>query len=149
MEPSLKERKSRLSPNQRLVFEHRIRGEQTLGTLGTALQNFATEPRPARLPLSYAQQRLWFLDRLEGGKSTEYNMPEALRLRGELDRGALERAINAIVERHESLRTHFAEVDGEPVQVIEPVLRVAVPMEDLSLLSAEVQGEELRVFVRR
>ena len=63
--------------------------------------------------------------RLEGA-SAEYNMPEALRLKGELDRGALERAINTIVERHESLRTHFVEVDGEPVQVIEPAVRIEI-----------------------
>ena len=78
-----------------------------------------SQQRPRRLPLSYAQQRLWFIDQIEGA-SAEYNMPEALRLKGELDRGALERTINAIVERHESLRTHFGEVDGEPEQVIEP-----------------------------
>ena len=72
--------------------------------------------------MSYAQQRLWFLDRLEGA-STEYNVAGALRLRGELDREAVERAINTMVERHESLRTHFEEVGGEPVQVIEPELQ--------------------------
>ena len=69
------------------------------------------QSRPERLPLSYAQQRLWFIDQLEG-TSTEYNMPAALRLRGELDLEALERTIQAIVARHESLRTHFATVDG-------------------------------------
>src|SRR5262249_29696477 len=57
----------------------------------------APQKRPERLPLSYAQQRLWFIDRLEG-TSTEYNVPEALRLRGELDLEALERTINTIVE---------------------------------------------------
>src|SRR5215475_15196216 len=62
------------------------------------------QQRPERLPLSYAQQRLWFLDRMEG-KGTVYNFLEALRLRGELDLEALERTINTIVERHESLRT--------------------------------------------
>ena len=87
--------------------------------------------RPARLPLSYAQQRLWFIDQLEGG-STEYHMPWALRLRGELDLPALERTINAIVARHESLRTHFVELDGEPFQRIVPGLRLDVPVEDLS-----------------
>ena len=71
--------------------------------------------RPQNIPLSYAQSRLWFIDKLAGG-SSEYNMPQALRLRGNLNHAALEQAINALVERHESLRTHFAEVDGEPVQ---------------------------------
>ncbi len=102
---------------------------------------------PDRLPLSYAQQRLWFLDQLQG-TSTEYNMPEALRLKGELDRGALEKTINAIVERHESLRTHFAMVEGEPVQVIERELRIAVPLEDLSGKGEEEREERVKAAMR-
>ncbi len=103
--------------------------------------------RPERLRLSYAQQRLWFLDQLEG-TSTEYNMPQALRLKGELDRGALEKTINAIVERHESLRTHFAMVEGEPVQVIERELRIAVPLEDLSGKGEEEREERVKAAMR-
>ena len=99
------------------------------------------QARPERLPLSYAQQRLWFLHQLQG-RSTEYNMPEAFRLRGELDRDALRKAVNTIVERHESLRTHFAEVDGEPVQVIRPGLWIEVPVEDLSALGEEEVRQE-------
>jgi amino acid adenylation domain-containing protein len=98
------------------------------------------QERPERLPLSYAQRRLWFIDRLEG-TSTEYNMPEALRLRGELDLEALERTINTIVERHESLRTRFAEMDGEPEQKVEAELRIEAPVEDLSGLDEESQME--------
>jgi amino acid adenylation domain-containing protein len=101
-----------------------------------------------RLPASYAQNRLWFIDRL-GGTSPEYNMPVALRLRGDLDRNALVRAINAIVERHESLRTHFAEVEGEPVQVIEQELRVEVPLEDLSGLGQGVAEERVVSAVQK
>ena len=103
--------------------------------------------RPERLRLSYAQQRLWFLDQLEG-TSTEYNMPLALRLKGELDRGALEKTINTIVERHESLRTHFAMVEGEPVQVIERELRIAVPLEDLSGKEEEEREERVKAAMR-
>jgi amino acid adenylation domain-containing protein len=91
-------------------------------------------PRPERLPMSYAQQRLWFLDQLQG-KSTEYNVPEALHLRGELDYSALERALSGIVQRHEILRTRFAEAeDGQPVQIIDPESRVFLQIEDLSAL---------------
>ena len=89
------------------------------------------QERPERLPLSFAQQRLWFLDRLQGS-SSEYTMREALCLEGEVDLAALERAIQALVDRHESLRTRFVQHDeGEPCQVIEP-LRIALRVEDLS-----------------
>jgi hypothetical protein len=74
---------------------------------------------------------LWFIDQLEGA-SVEYNMPQALRLRGELNIEALGRAVNTIVERHESLRTHFVAIDGEPMQIIVPALKVDVPVADLS-----------------
>src|SRR5262245_42283300 len=84
-----------------------------------------------RVPASYGQRRLWFLDRLEGG-GAGYNTSRAWRLKGKLDREALERAFKTIVERHESLRTRFEEVDGEPVQVIDHVIRTELPFEDLS-----------------
>ena len=106
------------------------------------------QERPTRLPLSHAQQRLWFIDRLEG-TSTEYNMLSGLRLKGELDRQALERAINRIVERHESLRTHFIEEEGEALQAIEHELRIAVPVEDLSDLEEEAQQERVKEELRR
>jgi Condensation domain len=100
------------------------------------------------LPLSYAQQRLWFLDRLQGS-STEYNVPGALRLRGELDLSALERAINAIVERHESLRTRFVEQEGTPVQVIDAELRIDVLLEDLTGWEPSRQQESVRTALRQ
>ncbi|HEX6639931.1 MAG TPA: condensation domain-containing protein, partial [Thermoanaerobaculia bacterium] len=105
--------------------------------------------RPANMPLSYAQQRLWFLDQLGGGASAEYNMPEAMRLRGELDLHALTRAINTIVARHESLRTHFAIVDGEPVQIIEPALRIDVPVHDLRSFGEASRHEAIDAALRR
>ncbi|GAA3655644.1 hypothetical protein GCM10022420_035610 [Streptomyces iranensis] len=84
---------------------------------GTAQQALTARPRPEVLPLSYAQQRMWFLNRLEGvGDGAVYNLPLALRLSGELDRVALEAALGDVADRHESLRTVFPETDGEPRQ---------------------------------
>ncbi|HEX8242041.1 MAG TPA: amino acid adenylation domain-containing protein, partial [Longimicrobium sp.] len=90
--------------------------------------------RTDALPLSFAQERLWFLDRLEPGSAT-YNIPIAWRLGGALDQAALERSLGEIVRRHEVLRTTFMEVDGSPVQVIAPFGGFALPVEDLSGLS--------------
>ncbi|WP_197081938.1 non-ribosomal peptide synthase/polyketide synthase, partial [Silvibacterium bohemicum] len=75
------------------------------------------QSRPERIPLSYAQQRLWFLDRMEGPNGT-YNIPAALRLEGELNAGALEQALQDLITRHESLRTIFVELEGIPHQQI-------------------------------
>jgi amino acid adenylation domain-containing protein len=74
-------------------------------------------PREPLLPASFAQERLWLIDRLTPGQSV-YNIPIALRLRGRLDLAALESAFDVLVRRHESLRTTFAEVDGRPWQRI-------------------------------
>src|SRR5262249_8121664 len=83
---------------------------------GSALrQPLAVMPRPARLPLSFAQQRLWFLHRLEGSSST-YNLPYAVRLNGSLDLPALHVAIAYVLKRHQSLRTRFKEGPLGPEQ---------------------------------
>ncbi|HST60795.1 MAG TPA: amino acid adenylation domain-containing protein, partial [Longimicrobium sp.] len=87
--------------------------------------------RTGALPLSFAQERLWFIDRLEP-ESAAYNVPVAWRLTGALDQAALERSLGEIVRRHESLRTVFAEVGGSPVQVIAPFDGFVLPVEDLS-----------------
>jgi amino acid adenylation domain-containing protein len=84
-------------------------------------------------PLSFAQQRLWFMDQL-APDSPFYNLPVAVRLNGALWISALIRSLNTIAQRHESLRTTFAIVDGQPVQVIAPALPLALPLLDLSAL---------------
>jgi acyl carrier protein len=100
-------------------------------------------PREGDLPLSFAQQRLWFLDKLaEGGVA--YNVPAAIRLEGELDVAALERAFGEVVRRHEVLRTTFPEVGGQPVQRIHPVLEVRLSVTDLRHLPAEAREAEAR-----
>ncbi len=87
------------------------------------------QPRPSHLPLSFAQRRLWFLNQLSSS-SAEYNIAQAMRLRGPLNVRALEMAINAIVARHESLRTRFIDVNGTPEQIIEDSLRIAITVEE-------------------
>ena len=71
------------------------------------------------LPLSFSQQRLWFLDRMAPGNPI-YNIPGSIRLKGTLDRNALEQSLHEIVRRHESLRTAFREIDGTPRGIVEP-----------------------------
>ncbi|KAA0017985.1 non-ribosomal peptide synthase/polyketide synthase, partial [Antrihabitans cavernicola] len=81
------------------------------------------QTRPARIPLSMAQQRMWILNQLDPS-SAAYNVALAMRLTGDLDVDALDSAIRDVVERHEALRTRYPEFDGVPAQVIEPVDRV-------------------------
>ncbi|CAM2005626.1 non-ribosomal peptide synthetase [Acanthopleuribacter pedis] len=94
--------------------------------------------RPAVLPLSFAQQRLWFLERLEAPGPT-YNMPAALRIRGNLDMKALFTAVETIIDRHESLRTNFTEVDHMPVQIIHAHQQLEVRRRDLRGLDPDAR----------
>jgi NRPS condensation-like uncharacterized protein len=97
-------------------------------------------------PLSFAQQRLWFLHLLDP-QSSAYNMPFALRLSGQLDISALERALNEIVRRHEVLRTTFDALDGEPVQLIATTQPLELPLIDLSSLPPEKREAETQRLV--
>jgi amino acid adenylation domain-containing protein len=99
--------------------------------------------RQGPLPLSFAQQRLWFIEQVEPAGSL-YHMPAVLRLRGALDAAALGRALDDLVARHEALRTSFEASDGEPVQVVHPHAPFAVAMHDLRSLPAEEREAELR-----
>jgi len=88
------------------------------GAAPSRLPSVTKAERRERLPLSFAQRRLWFVAQMEGGNAA-YNIPYELRLSGRLDREALRRALDRIVARHEALRTTFSRLDGEPVQHIE------------------------------
>jgi amino acid adenylation domain-containing protein len=107
----------------------------------TALKNGAATPprierasRTGPLPLSFAQQRLWFLDQLESG-SAFYNVPAAIRMSGRLNISALAEALQEIVRRHDTLRTSFRNVNGEPEQYVVPTLEVPLDVTDLSSLA--------------
>src|SRR5208282_2920765 len=101
--------------------------------------------RGQHLPLSFAQERLWFLDQLEPN-SAVYNIPLGLRLAGELNVPVLQRCLEEIVRRHETLHTRFEAVEGQPVQVIQPVASLEMPLIDLNgLLEPEREREALRL----
>ena len=100
-------------------------------------------PRTGGLPLSFAQQRLWFLDRLEPGRPV-YNMPIALRLHGELRTAALAGALAALTARHEALRTTFADRAGEPFQRISVMASTVLRQVDLQSLPADRRETEAR-----
>ncbi|MFZ5918494.1 MAG: amino acid adenylation domain-containing protein, partial [Chloroflexota bacterium] len=101
--------------------------------------------RDVKMPLSFAQQRLWFLDHLEPG-SPLYNIAAAVRVVGSLDAGALAHSLNEIVRRHEVLRTTFRTQDGRPAQVVAPEMHLSLPLTDLGHLPAEErEAEALRL----
>jgi amino acid adenylation domain-containing protein len=95
------------------------------------------------LPLSFAQQRLWFIDRMEPG-STAYHMPSVQRLRGPLDERVMERALDEVVRRHEALRTTFGESEGVPFQVVHSAGAAPLELTDLSGLPPAEREEEAR-----
>ncbi len=115
-------------------------------------QQLATLPiervtREDNLPLSFAQQRLWFLDQLQPGSSA-YNLSRVVRLQGQLNLAALEQSFNEIIRRHEALRTAFSSIDGEPVQVILTEINIKLPVIDLRNFSSEQQEGEIQNWAK-
>ncbi|HEV2146721.1 MAG TPA: amino acid adenylation domain-containing protein, partial [Longimicrobiaceae bacterium] len=137
----------------RVLFEH-----PTVAGLSTAVEALGRTDRTGvppqvrapvdgPLPLSFGQQRLWFIDRLQPGGSV-YNLSSALRLRGPLDVAALEGALGEIVRRHEPLRTVFDAPGGEAVQVVVPAGAMVLRTEDLSSIPGEAREAVLARRVR-
>ncbi|MBD0388287.1 MAG: condensation protein, partial [Nostoc sp. C3-bin3] len=119
---------------------HRIEAKIRTG------EKFETPPikpvnRSKNLPLSFAQQRLWLLDQLDPGNHT-YNDPTAVRLSGSLNITALEQSLNAVISRHETLRTVFTTVEGQPVQKIQPITDITIPIVDLRVNERSLQQRE-------
>ncbi|WP_405164781.1 condensation domain-containing protein [Nocardia sp. NBC_01499] len=101
------------------------------------LAEASTQPaRPERIPLSFTQEQLWFLDRMDPGTPL-YNIPFALRLRGPLDTGALRSAVNAVVARQEALRIVFGENETGPYQLVRSALDIDLPVIDLRYLPVD------------
>ncbi len=130
----LSERIAALSLEKRALLEQKLSEARKAGRdqLAEPARTLSPQERPARPPLSYGQQRIWFLDQLEGS-TAQYILSQALRLEGELSSWR-SKAIQALVDRHEILRTRFDELEGEPFQIIESTLRLAQPLIDLSNL---------------
>jgi amino acid adenylation domain-containing protein len=100
-------------------------------------------PREGKLPLSFAQHRLWFIHQLDPNSSL-FNVPAAVRLNGRLNVPALERTLNEIVRRHEVLRTIFVAEGGQPAQVIAPPMSVSLPITDLQHLLPRERALEIK-----
>jgi amino acid adenylation domain-containing protein/FkbM family methyltransferase len=136
----------------RTLFEHptietlaRVVSELAKEDLGAPAARLVRSTADGPAPLSFAQQRLWFLDRYEPD-SPLYNIVGALPLRLSVSVAALERAVNAIVRRHESLRLRFGVLDWEPVQLVEADVHVPVPLFDLRAFDpAHRQAETARL----
>ena len=102
--------------------------------------------RNEKIPLSYSQQRLWFLDQLKPNDPT-YNIPTVLRLKGDLNLELFENAFNLIVEKHEILRTSFQQLGGKPYQKIKSELRISFNITEISGDSISERIENAKLFI--
>src|SRR5262245_61975208 len=139
MKDTLPDRVSKLSPDKLQLLSKRLK-EKGHASKKRGISRRGSEG-PA--PLSFAQQRLWFLDQLEPGLPV-YNVPAAVRLKGRLNVAALERSLSEVVKRHESLRTKIVMEVGRPVQIVAPARPLTLPVVDLQALpetqAADVAG---------
>jgi condensation domain-containing protein len=129
-EDELTERVAGLSPAKRALLELKLNQKDSGESRKRAIPRRAERDSA---PLSFAQERLWFLEQLEPD-ATAYNRPAGLRLTGILDVQALKQSLNEIVRRHEALRTAFVVSDDSPVQIIGPPRPLEVPLIDLTHL---------------
>src|ERR1043166_1745121 len=122
----ISERISALTPEQRALFDARLKqkGLRAQATAGQTIPG-RHERDSVSCPASIDQERLWFIDQLQPG-NTAYNIFNASRIRGSLNVPIMERVINELIRRHEVLRTTLKSVDGLPVQVIAPDLKIAL-----------------------
>ena len=137
----------------RLLFEAPTISAFTAQVLQSALQGgagrgipLAPVDRNQRLPLSFAQQRLWFLDQLAPDQSF-YNIPASIRHRGKLNIGAFKKTVEALIMRHEVLRTTFGVEEGQPYQIIHPRSITEVDVIDLTTVDEQAREEEARRLV--
>ncbi|HEY1598197.1 MAG TPA: amino acid adenylation domain-containing protein [Pirellulales bacterium] len=134
------ERLAALSPAKRALFE-RLQGGPVDDTQATQTQ-IARRKVEEPAPLSFAQERLWFLDQLEPNNPF-YNVPIATRIQGDLDGELLEAALRSVIVRHDALRTLFRAVDGQPQQVVSPDCDFRLARIDLSVCTPEARQQQL------
>lgn len=137
------DRKAALSDARRALLLKRLKGTKSSQQAPSAIQS---QPQDGPQPLSYTQQRVWFLQQLFP-ESRAYNMSEAWRIRGPVNVPALQRALQEIVRRHASLRTRFVAVDNEPRQWVEKNLELDLRLNDLSHLTPHAREELLPQLV--
>ncbi|MEU1707404.1 non-ribosomal peptide synthase/polyketide synthase [Streptomyces sp. NPDC005706] len=142
--PSRRDRAAALPDDMREALRRRLAGRAG-GSAPAARPGIPRADRDRPLPLSFAQARLWFLDRLRPGDA-RYNSAVAVRLTGTPDHEALRAALSTVVARHEALRTTFEETDGRPVQRVHPAAPVPLPVRDCADLDAELPAEYSRPF---
>lgn len=135
----INERLAKLGPAQRALLERRLLEKRTAEAAATRVPKRAVE---TPCPLSYSQELLWLLSQLESS-AVAYNAPAAFRLKGPIDPGALQRAFDGLVARHEILRTRYDVVDGHPMQIIAPTGTVELEIADLSSLGEAERTAEL------
>src|SRR5215213_6512090 len=120
----------RLSPDQRALLLKEIQKE---AAQKNGNRDIPRRPQPGPIPLSFSQQRLWFISQMDP-ETPLYNVPEAIELKGELNVAALEQSLNEIIRRHDALRTVFTIVERQPVQICSSGRRLSLKVVDLTHL---------------
>jgi len=143
----LEERLAALTPDQRALFEARLKQKGLSPPRSRTIAPIPGRERLEFFPTSLDQERLWFIDQMEPGNPA-YNIHSSCRLFGRIDPELMRRAVNVAIARHEILRTTFRVVDGRPVQVVAPALEIDLPVVDLSgVPAAERPAAALRQAV--
>jgi hypothetical protein len=140
---SLSARLSNLSPAKRALLELRLKEKSLESSVSPIVPRRSTRDNA---PLSFEQERLWFLHQLEP-ESPAYNESRALRLTGPLNVEALERTLDAIIQRHETLRTTFVMIDGIPMQRIAERCDIEVPLIDLKTINENERDTQARRLI--
>ena len=136
---------AQLKERKQEIIEFLIQAENTFKSTTT---NIKPVPRSQTLPLSFAQQRLWFMEQLQPG-SPAYNIPTGVKISGDLDIDCLEKSLNEIIRRHEVLRTNFETEAGQPIQVIKSERKISLTIHNLQQLDSDTQEAKIQELSRQ